>query len=77
MESETWAERGVEMNNHQWAEPTKHLEAMSEKMPGEFTQWLMVAVHALLSRGEEPRTACKKAFDIAFMMTEDGALDDD
>ena len=71
MESETWQERGVEMNNHQWDEMVKHLADIAEKLPGDYTQFLLVALHACIVRGDKLENLKSNAHEIAGLMTID------
>ncbi len=73
MQDETWASRGVEIDNFQWKDLIEHLETIANKMPGDYTQFLLVALHACIVRGDDPKTAKHNAHEIAGMMT----LDDD
>ncbi len=73
MHDETWAARGVEIDNHQWRELIKPLEMIAELMPGDYTQFLLVALHACIVRGDAPKEAKANAHEIACMMT----IDDD
>lgn len=73
---ENWRSRGVEIDNHQWRELIEHLEAISEKLPSDYTQFLLAALPAYIALDLPAKEACKRAHHIAYLMTTDDALDD-